>query len=124
MFNVTYQAGGRFDYPYYPTKGKPFIKGRRVPINEAIVKDEYTVPEDMELITVSIGASRYHDSDHWSLKINGELIFDTIYTKDVPEGFYFMVVREVKAGQVIEFIFHNDSGSSKTVWLNYQFLKD
>lgn len=124
MFNITYQAGGRFDSPFYPTKGKPFIKGRRVLINSDFVEDTYVVPFDMELITIAIGASRYNDSDYWSLLIDGELIFDTIYTKDVPEGFYFMVVREVQQNSEIVFKFYNDSGASKTVWLNYQFLKD
>jgi hypothetical protein len=124
MFNVNYQAGGRFDTPYYPTKTKPFIKGRRVPIDSAEITDIYSVPYEMELLTISLGASRYNDTDHWSLKVDGELIFDSVYTKDVPEGFYFMVVREVKPGSQIEFKFNNDSGAYKTIWLNYQFLKD
>ena len=124
MFNVNYQAGGRFDYPFYPTKTVPFIKGRRVPIDGDTKEDIYVVPYDMELVTVSIGASRYNDKDHWSLTVDGVLIFDSIYTKDVPEGFYFMVVREVKPGSEIVFKFNNDSGAYKTIWLNYQFLKD
>lgn len=124
MFNVTYQSGGRFDSPYYPTKGKPFVKGRRVPIASDYVEDIYSVPEEMELLTVAIGASRYNDKDYWSLRVDGEIVFDTVYTKDVPEGFYFMVVREVKPGSEIKFMFKNDSGAYKTIWLNYQFLKD
>jgi hypothetical protein len=124
MFNVTYQAGGRFDFPFYPTKGKPFIKGRRVRIDADTAEDTYIIPYDMELLTISIGSSRYNDKDHWSLYVDGELIFDTVYTKDVPEGFYFMVVREVKLGSEIVFKFNNDSGAYKTIWLNYQFLKD
>ncbi len=124
MFNLTYQAGGRFDFPFFPTKGVPFIKGRRVLVNDGFVEDVYNVPYHMELLTISIGASRYNDADNWSLFIDGELIFDTVYTKDVPEGFYFMVVKEVVPGSEIVFRFNNDSGAYKTVWLNYQFLKD
>lgn len=124
MFNVNYQSGGRFDFPFYPTKDLPYVKGIRVPIWQPVTTHQYIVPNDMELLTVSIGCSRYHDEDHWSLKVDNVLIFDSIYTKDVPEGFYFMVVREVKTGSIIEFEFNNDSNSSKTAWLNYQFLKD
>lgn len=123
-FTTTYQVGGRFDFPFFPTKQKPFVKGRRILVSSSLVVDEYTVPSDMEFLTMSIGCSRYKDSDNWNLKVDNELVFDEVYTKDVPEGFYFMVVREVKAGQVIRFEYMNNSMTSKTVWLNYQFLKD
>lgn len=123
-FQVNYQAGGRFDAPYYPTKPSPYIKGRRVPITSSIVEDEYVLEQDMELLTVAVGASRYYDKDHWSLYVDDQLIFDSIYTKDVPEGFYFMVVREVLAGSTIKFRYNNDSNTSKVIWLNYQFLRD
>ena len=124
MFNITYQSGGRFDFPYYPTKGTPYIKGIRVPIYEAVTTNTYLVTEDMELLTIAVGASRYNDTDNWSLSVDNVKLFDTVYTKDVPEGFYFMVVREVKPGSEIVFTFNNVSGSSKTVWLNYQFLRN
>lgn len=124
MFQVGYQAGGRFDFPYFPTKPTPYIKGRRVRVNDDVVTDIYPVPYEMELLTISIGCSRYTDSDYWHLYVDGKQIYDSIYTKDVPEGFYMMVVTEVKPGSEIKFEFHNDSGSYKTVWLNYQFLKD
>ncbi len=124
MFNVNYQAGGRFDFPFFPTKGTPFIKGRRIRIDDDVVEDVYHVPYNMELLTIAIGASRYNDADNWSLYVDGDLLFDTVYTKDVPEGFYFMVVKEVVPGSEIVFKFNNDSGAYKTVWLNYQFLKD
>lgn len=124
MFNTNYQVGGRFDYPFYPTKNKPYIKGVRVPVPKGVTKHRYLVPDDMELLTVSIGCSRYSDLDYWSLWVDGVLVFDSIYTKDVPEGFYFMVVREVKTGSHIDFEFTNASGQSKIAWLNYQFLKD
>lgn len=124
MFGINYQSGGRFDAPFFPTKRLPYIKGRRVRINGSTVTDTYICPQDMELMTIALGASRYNDKDYWSLTIDGQVIFDTIYTKDVPEGFYMMVTKEVKKDSEIVFSFTNDSGSYKTVWLNYQFLKD
>lgn len=124
MFNVTYQSGGRFDAPFFPTKGTPFIKGRRVSINGSTAEDVYVVPAQMELLTIALGASKYHDEDNWSLTVDGVTLFESVYTKDVPEGFYFMVVKEVQVGSEIKFTFNNESGSSKIIWLNYQFLKD
>lgn len=124
MFNVNYQAGGRLDAPFYPTKPQPFVKGRRVAVASATVTDVYIAPQQMELLTMSVGCSKYNDQDHWSLVVDGKLLFDSVYTKDVPEGFYFMVTVEVQPGSQLEFTYHNDSGSYKTVWLNYQFLKD
>lgn len=124
LFGVSYQAGGRFDFPYFPTKTVPYIKGERLRVDGSYADVTYVVPEDMELLTVSVGASRYADKDYWSLLVNNEKIMDTIYTKDVPEGFYFMVVKEVKKDQEITLQFFNESGSGKTVWMNFQFLKD
>lgn len=122
-FNVSYQAGGRFDFPFFPTKTKPFIKGRRLYVAGSNVYDEYTVPQDMEFMTMSIGCSRYQDTDYWSLSINGEVYMESVYTKDVPEGFFFMVVTPVKTGDVIRLDYENRSGSSKVAWFNYQFLR-
>lgn len=124
MFNLNYLAGGRLDPPFYPTKPSPFIKGRRVTVSGPVTTDTYNVPGEMELLTMSVGCSRYNDKDHWSLKVDNKLLFDSVFTKDVPEGFYFMVTVEVVQGSKIEFTYNNDSGTYKTVWVNYQFLRD
>ncbi|CAM4353840.1 hypothetical protein BAMA_15720 [Bacillus manliponensis] len=123
-FSVNYMAGGRFDTPYFPTKTKPYVKGRRIGIYDAMHIDKTTLSFDTEIIAFSVAASNYSDSDHWSLFINDELIADEVYIKDVPEGFNFSVIKPIPAGAILRFEYHNRSAEQKTVWLNYQLLKD
>jgi hypothetical protein len=125
MFNVAYMAGGRFDPPFMPTKTQPFIKGIQLAVGGAIQEysSTYTVPEEMELLSVSLGCSRYNPKDNWSLLLNGDPILSTVYTKNLPEGAYLVAVIPVSPGDEFELIYDNQSGVSKYVWFNYQFLK-
>lgn len=125
-FNVTYTAGGRFDPPFFPTKTWPYVEGNRLPIPDktGLHVLKYEVTEEMEFMSVAVGATRYEEIDHWDVDVNGKHVAKKIYTKDLPEGMFFMVIVEVKPGDIITFTYHNDSGTSKAVWFNYQFLKD
>lgn len=123
-FAVTYMAGGRFDAPYFPTKTEPYIEGRRIGIDDAVKKDELSLPFDTELIAFSIAASSYSDRDYWNLFIDGKQIFKNVYVKDVPEGFNFSIIRPIPANAVLKFEYHNITGTSKVVKLNYQLLRD
>lgn len=124
-FGVNYQAGGRMDFPFMPTKTDPFIKGIRVPVTSDIpvAKHTYTVTHDRaELVSIAMAASRYEDRDNWSLYVNDRLMMDEIYTKELPEGMYLMVLVKLLKGDRIRFEFENASLTNKSVWLNYQML--
>ncbi|MEI4651774.1 Low copy number virion structural protein [Bacillus cereus] len=123
-FAVNYMAGGRFDTPYFPTKTKAYIEGRRIGIDHAVSIDEFSLGIETEFISFSIAATQYDDYDYWNLFINDEQIFKNIYVKDVPEGFNFSVVMPVPANAIFKFEYHNDSKKQKVVKLNYQLLKD
>lgn len=122
---IAYVPGGRFDPPFMPTKTNPFIKGIRVPVTNDMGEAVHTYTighEKAELVSVAIAASRYEDRDNWSLLVNGKLMMDEIYTKELPEGMYLMVIVPLKQGDQLEFRFKNASLTSKSVWLNYQML--
>ncbi|ANB66132.1 hypothetical protein GFC29_3809 (plasmid) [Anoxybacillus sp. B7M1] len=123
-FAVSYVAGGRFDPPFMPTKRFPFIEGIRIEMSssEPVVVHKYTVPQDAELISIAMAASRYYDTDYWGVKVNGKVLAKSIYTKDLPEGLYLMVVVPLKAGDEIELTYTNASQTGKAVWFNYQML--
>jgi hypothetical protein len=125
-FAVSYVAGGRLDPPFYPTKTQPYVKGIRLSTgsSDPVSTHLYTMPIDGELISVAIACSRYADADYWSLLVNGKTIAETIYTKELPEGLFFMVAHPIKAGDVLELQFYNASSTAKSVWVNYQFLVD
>lgn len=125
-FQVGYVAGGRFDPPFYPTKQKPFVKGLTLPVPDGggVHLLTYTLPTDAELISIACGCSRYDIADNWDVRVNGEVICESIYTKDLPEGMYLMAILQLEAGDRIDFYYHADSGVGKQVWVNYQMLKD
>ncbi|MGH0800889.1 hypothetical protein ACQVTZ_13080 [Bacillus cereus] len=123
-------GGGRLDYPFMPTKTVPYIKGKILEVLGTLGHfDIQFIPDfDIELVSVAVGASRYHSFDNWSLFIGDDhknnYVFDEIYTKDLPEGSYLMAVKTVKAGTPITFRFDNKGGQSKYVWINFQCLRD
>lgn len=124
VFKTNYQVGGRMDAPFMPTKIHPLIKGLRVPVSglDPLVTELYTVPKDAELVSLAIACSRYEDNDHWSFYINGKVVCESIYMKELPEGMFFTVIIPLNQGDVLRFDFHNVSQTTKTVWLNYQML--
>lgn len=121
---------GRLDYPFMPTMTEPYIKGKMLEVLGRIDKfDVQFIPEfDIELVSVAVGASRYHATDNWSLFIGDDhqnnYIFDEIYTKDLPEGAYLMAVKTVERGTPITFRFDNRGGQAKYVWVNFQCLRN
>lgn len=112
------------DFPFMPTRRFPYTKGNRIEMgsSDPIAEHRYTVTQDAELVSVSVASSIYKDRDYWNLYLNDTIIFDEIYTKELPEGLYLMVVVKLTPGDVIRFEFLNKSGSSKAVWFNYQML--
>lgn len=121
---TAYMAGGRFDPPFMPTKTRPYTKGIRVEVasDMPIAEHIFTVTTDAELISLAIACSRYEDRDYWNFYHNGTMMMDEIYTKELPEGLYLMVVVPLKVGDTLKFEFENKSFTSKAVWLNYQML--
>lgn len=124
-FHVVNVAGGRFDKPFMPTKKNPYTKGIRVEMasGSAIAEHTYTLTTDAELISIAIAASRYEDRDFWNFYVNDKMIMDEIYTKELPEGLYLMVVVPLKQGDKLKFEFQNRTMTPKSVWLNYQMLR-
>lgn len=123
-FAVAYAAGGRLDAPFYPSKPTPYIKGEIMESTEGMQQMEYILPMDAEFLGVAVGANEYQTKDNWNLKVNGKMIAETIYTKDLPEGMFFTTLIPLKTGDTISFIFNNIGGKPKDVWFNYQFLTD
>lgn len=124
-FQIVNVAGGRFDKPFMPTKKNPYTKGIRVEManGQPIAEHTYTLTTDAELISIAIAASRYEDRDFWNFYVNDKIIMDEIYTKELPEGLYLMVVVPVKKGDKLKFEFENRTMTQKSVWLNYQMLR-
>ncbi|MCX7610401.1 MAG: hypothetical protein N2043_02285 [Ignavibacterium sp.] len=134
-FQTNYNVGGvidlirQFPYPLFPKKTIPFVKGFSidVPAKSGLYQIEYKPDVEVEFVGISVACSGYREKDFWELTVNGEKLFETIYTKELPEshslGAGFSTVFPVPLGSSILFDFHNDSRTSKTVWINMKFLR-
>jgi hypothetical protein len=106
------------------TKGFRFV----IPALTGIYTDTFTVPWDCHLVAASVVCSGYFDGDFWEMYVGDETDdanrwVETCYTKELPETVEFTnAFAKVPSGTVVTVNFHNDSGTSKTVWLNLKFL--
>lgn len=121
---------GRLDYPWFPTKERPFAEGQMLEI-PAKIEDftlEYIVPHDFELYSIALACSEYAAEDCWSVYMGEDepqnYILKDIYTKDLPEGFQLMAVMTFFKDDKLTLKFTNRSGRPKFVWINYQGLVD
>lgn len=141
---VTYPVGGWLDeikklppitianFPQQPgtaTKSKPFAKGFRleVPAMAGEYAVQYTLPEDMEIVSIAVAASGYADHDYWELYFNSDKVIETMYTREVPEAHALGAgsgVFLLPQGTTITMAFNNGSGTSKIVWFSLRFLRD
>lgn len=125
MFQVAELAGGRLSPPFYPTKVMPYVKGEIIEsFGLGVVDKETVISFDTELLAIAVGVSQYEARDFWNFYIDGKVVCEHIYTKDLPEGMYFTAIRNIPAGVPLKFEFFNQGGKSKYVWVNYQFLRD
>ena len=133
-FQVSYSAGGVVDelrklpYPYFPSKTTPYVKGFRlfVPAQKGIYEVTYVPESDMDLTGVAVASTGYADFDYWELQIGDLKLFESIYTKELPEVYApgaLGAVVPVPAGTTIAFRFHNESATSKIVWPELRFLR-
>jgi len=123
-FNIGYGAGGRMDFPFWPTKQKPKAKGGRIVVKSNVVEQSYTVKEPMEFFSVNFAASEYDGEDNWSVFVNGIEVIETIYSKNVQEAINFPAIIPLREGDVIKFVFRNLSSKPKEVYYNYLFGVD
>jgi hypothetical protein len=116
-------------HPLYPKKTRPYIKGLQlsIPAAAGTYTAKYTVPQDMELLSVAFAASGFSLDDYWFVDVGNERILDTIFTKELPEsvlmGTPWSIVLPVAAGTVITLGFVNDSATAKRAWWNLHFLR-
>lgn len=71
-------------------------------------------------ITYSQSAWKYQDS--WDLVVDGMVLFEKVGTKEIGESKQMNVFYFVPAGKEVDIIFHNDSGNSRIVWFDIEYI--
>lgn len=85
---------------------------------------EFTVPVTGEITGITTSQSAWNFQDTWDLKVGDTELFIGVRTKEYGENKFFNVFYPVTAGQKIDFVFNNISGSSKVLWVDFNILED
>lgn len=85
---------------------------------------EFKSPQKGKITGITYSLSAWNYQDSWNLVVGEEKLFDKVRTKEYGEHKYFNVFYPVKSGQTINFIFNNESGSSKVLWVDFNILED
>lgn len=91
----------------------------------AVIAD-YKLPtrfnEDVLITGITYSQSAWKYQDSWSLEVSGNRLFDEVGTKEIGESKAMNVFYFVPAGTNIDIIFHNNSGNSRLVWFDIQYI--
>lgn len=102
------------------------VKGFYKPI--PAIKSEYKIvefiPDESIIITgISYSQSAWKANDYWDLYIGDEKLFENVYTKELGEQKHWEVINPVNAGVPIKIILNNQSGNSRHVWVDIEYVK-
>ncbi|CAK7055564.1 hypothetical protein [Tissierella sp.] len=93
-----------------------------IPAVVAPFKFTTTFEEDVLITGITYSQSAWKYQDSWNLEVDGNLLFEEIGTKEIGESKAMNVFYYVPAGKPINIIFHNDSGNSRLVWFDIEYI--
>ena len=106
--------------------GKQRIKGfaESLPAIQGVYKVmEVSFPSDTILTGIAFSQSGWKGEDYWSLWIDDDKLFDEIYTKETGDHKHFNLIHVIKANQTIKLLVHNNSGNSRDVWCDLEYVE-
>jgi len=136
-FNVNYNAGGVIDevkrigsITGFPQFTQPY--NEMVTIDIPAMKGDWdifyeTPDEEMELMLITISCTGYNHTDKYDLYCNDEQWFKNWHLAEVKEGLFMgpsTFVYKLPPKSKFKIIFHNISGTSKTVFIGFRMLKN
>lgn len=92
-----------------------------------LVGGEYKIVDDLAkgdivITSVTYSQSSYSPEDYWELWINGDRIFETIYTKELGEVKSWEMIQYLSKGDIVTLVHHNNSSTSKDVWVDIEYV--
>lgn len=136
-FTVNYNAGGVVDeiknigrIKNFPQLTQPFntMVKMDIPAIVGLYEAEYeTLDQDVEILGLTVTCSGYGEQDKYDLYLNEQVWFKDWYFGEVREGLFLgtsTFVYACKPKSTLKIVFHNDSGTAKTVWFGIRMLID
>ena len=96
----------------------------QIPASTGEYTIEFPVPKKGKITGITTSQSAWNFQDTWDLKVGEDTLFTGVRTKEYGENKFFNVFYPVTAGQKIDFVFNNISGSSKILWVDFNILED
>ena len=133
--NVSYNAGGVVgevkkigSIKGFPENTQPFNEMviTRIPAASGDVEIEYvTPPDDVEILAITVTCSGYGETDTYDMFVGDRQWFKNWALSEVKEGLFLgssTFVYKTESETPIRLVFHNNSGTSKTVWFGIRML--
>ena len=83
---------------------------------------KYSVQNNLALKSIKVSQDSFDFNDYWELKINDEVIFESVYTKYVSEKKNLTAPINLFPSDVIDISFYNLSGNKKFINYDIEFL--
>ena len=83
---------------------------------------EWVVPNDISLSEITFSQSSWKSEDFWDLWIDDNKIIDRVYTKELGDKKSFNITVPIHGGQTIKAVLHNNSGNSRDVWIDIDYV--
>lgn len=133
--NVNYNGGGVVDevkkigrivgFPEFTQPFNEMIKVDIPGVND-VFEITYTTPnEEVEILALTVTCSGYGETDKYDMFVNESQWFKNWYISEIKEGLFLgtsTFVYRTPANTTIKLLFHNNSSTSKTLWLGIRML--
>lgn len=92
-------------------------------LNNSFVVAEWIAPVNCVFTGVAYSQSAWNAEDNWDLYVSGEKVFSNIHTKELGEHKTWDIVHPINNGDVVQIVLNNESGSSKNVWCDIEYIE-
>lgn len=83
---------------------------------------EWTLDKNIVITGITYSQSAWKGEDYWELWVDGDRLFETVYTKELGEQKHWEVLHPINEGQTIKVVLNNVSGNSRNVWVDVEYL--
>jgi len=95
----------------------------KIPALANIPPITYNFEKNILLTGISLSQSAWNDVDSWSLKVNSDILFNTIYCKELGEFKPLTKFYPVPKNTDITITYNNSSSNNKILWIDLHYIE-
>lgn len=78
---------------------------------------------NLVLTGITYSQSAWKPDDYWELFVGGEKRFEKIYTKEIATQKEWKIIEPINRNTEIKIVLNNNSGNSRNVWVDLEFVE-